>query len=417
MEMKSMFHFVRCHTWYTIFVFTILGGCQGKVEERKEFKAEIADNILCAFERLEVDNGQDKLYLGAVNRMYQLDLNLHNEKFVAVGPKMWNKECYPHTLCKNEKRLINNRIKLIKIDYDRQRVIACGSIKEGLCQLRQRNNITNLLNDFENQVDPRQNSDFVASEDGRTVGFIAEENTGQDGKSLYVGSPKLQLDSQIVTDDEKFLTIASRRIPFKSNDKRMFSSELIPSNLGIYVRNGIAKQGFRINFVSAFDGVNNGYFVMAYPKLGEKGVMVEKDMYSYVAQICMKVSFDDHSINSYLEIPIASPSHIGDQKELLRRVIASTTSQVGSLLQTNLKFPSRDTSNPDVLFASFATEGDRAGGSTVVMFPMWELDKLYVETVENCTSGEHGNNVPWHNVNNHKCKKVVSIYHEIFEVV
>nr|XP_039251389.1 plexin-A2-like [Styela clava] len=395
--------------WLLYFVLNVVK-CDAKSPIIEVFTAEYCGEILCSLQHLEYDPGNNKLYVGAINKIYQFDASLSKEQTAVTGPKEVSETCYPHAPCgSNDKKYTNNLNKLLKVDYDNKRIIACGSIRQGLCQLRELGAIKKLLNDFTDLPDFRAN-DFVASTglQQNTVAFIANEGRGGTQKSLYVGASRTKADSKLISDADQFPTFASRRMPQNNMDVTMFSSDLNKKELsGLLTKEVYADQGFRVNFISAFEGNQNGYFVLHYPNL-KGGKVYNGEVHSYVAQVCLRQD-DKSTTNSYLEIPIASLSWLSEDgsETKLKRVIASTTAQVGRLLQASLgiKNEIRGT-NPDVLFASFATEGKNAGGSTLAIFPLYELDDIYYDIAKACLSGKKRNHVEWQRESPLPCDRI-----------
>ena len=380
--------------------------------KRTEFNAEICGDILCSFQHMEFDKGNSMLYVGGVNRIYQLSEDLKTRKTAYTGPRKDNEKCYPHSICTNPMKETNNLNKLLIVDFDNDRLVACGSIRQGICELRQLGNVTKILNEFpDNSRDPRTN-DFVASThaDQKTVGFIVNEGLNNGEKSLYVGASRTAEDSALITDDEQFPTFAGRRLPRNNMDPSMLSSDLdTKESFSLLTGDELASHGFRVNFISAFDGNQNGYFVLTYPKIRSLNAVDKKRVNSYVAQVCKRGSEGKSTTNSYFEIPIAAHTLVSGRQTSLTRVIASTTAKVGQDLQRSLGIDSSIGGvNPDVLFASFATEGDFAGGSAVAMFPLYKLDNMYYQMARKCLNGENVHHIEWQRDRQIPCNNIVS---------
>lgn len=375
--------------------------------EQKHFYAEVCDDILCSFQHMEFDVRNNELYVGGINRIFQLREDLRLEKYAETGPKSDSESCYPHSVCTKPMKMTDNYNKLLILDSDNDRLVACGSIKQGICDLRELGNVSRVLNEFPPSNDPRAD-DFVASmlPDQTTVAFVAKEGRNGAERSLYVGSPRTELDSDLISDDEQFPTIASRGMPRNNKDKTMLSSSASKETTGHLTKKELTEAGFRVNFVSAFDGDHNGYFVITYPQIND-GAFNKNKVNSYISQVCMRGSDGRSTTNSYLEIPIASRTWITGRQTLLTRVIASTTAKVGSSLQMALGIEtSIGFGNPDVFFASFATEGRHAGGSTLAMFPLYELDTHYYQMIKACLNGESMKHIEWLREGDISCSKI-----------
>lgn len=389
--------------------FIAYGFSSSHATEQKHFYAEVCNDILCSFQHMEFDVRNNKLYIGGINKIFQLRQDLTLENYADTGPKLDSETCYPHSECTKPKKMTNNYNKLLILDSDNNRLVACGSIKQGICDLRELGNVSHVLNDFSPSSDPRAD-DFVASmrPDQTTVAFVAKEGRNREERSLYVGSPRTELDSDLISDDEQFPTIASRGMPRNNKDKTMLSSSASKETTGHLTKKELTEAGFRVNFVSAFDGDQNGYFVITYPEIKD-GAFNKNKVNSYISQVCMRGPDGKSTTNSYLEIPIASHTWITGKQTLLTKVISSTTAKVGSALQFALGIKTTiGFGNPDVLFASFATEGKHAGGSVLAMFPLYELDTHYYQMVKACLNGESMKHIEWLREGDISCGKIVS---------
>uniref|UniRef100_A0A8C7H142 Plexin A2 n=1 Tax=Oncorhynchus kisutch TaxID=8019 RepID=A0A8C7H142_ONCKI len=108
--------------------------CQGQITftsfhpERREW----------AFNHLTVHQTTGALYIGAVNRVYKLSGNLTLMVSHDTGPEDDNKACYPPLIvqpCSEPLTSTNNVNKLLLIDYSQNRLLACGSLYQGVCKL------------------------------------------------------------------------------------------------------------------------------------------------------------------------------------------------------------------------------------------------------------------------------------------
>ena len=136
----------------------------------KEFSDEFAwmDHEIPQFSNLAVDKNTGRVYIGAVNKMYQLSPDLELTKSATTGPKEDSPLCsvLPDCPANIEKKLTNNVNKALVIDYAESRIIECGSLFQGVCTVRNLRDIE----DVENRVlEPVVANNATAS----TVAFIA----------------------------------------------------------------------------------------------------------------------------------------------------------------------------------------------------------------------------------------------------
>lgn len=85
-------------------------------------------------QHLVVDKHSALVYVGGVNRLYQLSPELDRQVTVETGPREDSPDC-PAVDCLGSviKRLTDNVNKALVIDYTDTRLIACGTLYQGLC--------------------------------------------------------------------------------------------------------------------------------------------------------------------------------------------------------------------------------------------------------------------------------------------
>ena len=136
----------------------------------KEFSDEFAwmDNDIPQFNNLVIDKNTGRVYIGAVNKLYQLNDDLDLTVSAITGPKEDSPFCSVLPDCPSnlEKKLTNNINKALVIDYAESRIIECGSLFQGVCTVR---NLRNL-----SDVEARVREPVVANNaTASTVAFIA----------------------------------------------------------------------------------------------------------------------------------------------------------------------------------------------------------------------------------------------------
>jgi len=122
-------------------------------------------------QRMVMDTQTGKLYVGAVNRLYQLSADLRVEAKVETGPKEDNPQCPPPCAsecqcvgpnCKEfERELMNSVNKVLVIDYRGGRLIACSNLYQGHCD-------KHLLSDI-TQMDPPVRKFIVPNDETSSV--------------------------------------------------------------------------------------------------------------------------------------------------------------------------------------------------------------------------------------------------------
>uniref|UniRef100_A0A8C3L443 Plexin-A2 n=1 Tax=Chrysolophus pictus TaxID=9089 RepID=A0A8C3L443_CHRPC len=139
------------------------------------------------FNHLTVHQSTGAVYVGAINRVYKLSGNLTILVAHKTGPEEDNKSCYPPLIvqpCTEVLTLTNNVNKLLIIDYSENRLLACGSLYQGVCKLLR-------LDDLFILVEPSHKKEHYLSSVNKTgtmYGVIVRSE-GEDGKIISPRSP------------------------------------------------------------------------------------------------------------------------------------------------------------------------------------------------------------------------------------
>ncbi|KAG6453852.1 hypothetical protein O3G_MSEX008353 [Manduca sexta] len=119
-----------------------------------------------SFNHLVVDRNTGRVYVGAVNRIYQLSPDLEVAQWIVTGPVNDSALCAFDCPSNYIKKPTDNVNKALVIDYASSRLITCGSVLQGLCSVR---NLNNISDDVREVGKPVVANDATAS----TVAFIA----------------------------------------------------------------------------------------------------------------------------------------------------------------------------------------------------------------------------------------------------
>lgn len=87
-----------------------------------------------------------RLYVGAVNSLYQLSPDLKSESRTETGPKRDSKQCTPPvTDACEEAADLDNHNKLLLVHEAKDVLVVCGSVFRGICSLRNLSNVEQQL--------------------------------------------------------------------------------------------------------------------------------------------------------------------------------------------------------------------------------------------------------------------------------
>lgn len=162
---------------------------------------------------LAVHRVTGEVFVGAVNRVFKLAPNLTELRAHVTGPVQDNARCYPPPsmrVCTHHLVPVDNVNKLLLIDYAARRLVACGSIWQGICQFLR-------LDDLFKLGEPHHRKEHYlsgAQEPDSMAGVIVEQ--GQGPSKLFVGTA---VDGK----SEYFPTLSSRKLIDDEDSADMFS--------------------------------------------------------------------------------------------------------------------------------------------------------------------------------------------------
>merc|ERR1719342_350454 len=236
------------------------------------------------FNNLVVDKNTGRVYIGAVNKLYQLSPNLEPMIDSVTGPEWDSAQCsvLPDCPPSVEKKQTSNVNKALVIDYSDSRLISCGSIFQGVCTVRSLRNISHV----EQQIkEPVVANNATAS----TVAFIAPGPPNPPiTQVMYVGvtytgngpyRSEVPAVSSRSLDSASLFQIAQTAV---TTGTRMFV-------------NSLARERYPINYIHGFDSEGFSYFLTTQ--------MRQTSPSPYHSKL-VRVCHDDSDYYSYTEIPI-----------------------------------------------------------------------------------------------------------------
>uniref|UniRef100_A0A670XWZ8 Plexin D1 n=1 Tax=Pseudonaja textilis TaxID=8673 RepID=A0A670XWZ8_PSETE len=221
-----------------------------------------------------LDGSGGRIYLAAVNRLYQLSApNLTLEVEEQVGPKEDNPLCHapqlPQASCEHAKKPTDNYNKLLQPDPEQGILVVCGSVYQGFCQLRSMDNISVVAVPFPPRTGGGEGGDQVTvfpsmlnvaanHANASTVGLVLKQS-GQDTRLLVaatytgLGSPFFPRNASL--EDHRFENtpeIAIRALNARGDLARLFTFDINPSDDNIFKIKQGAKDRHKLSFVRAF---------------------------------------------------------------------------------------------------------------------------------------------------------------------
>ncbi|XP_035379988.1 plexin-A1b, partial [Electrophorus electricus] len=331
---------------------------------------------------LAVHNGTGEVYVGAVNWIYKLSSNLTRLRSHMTGPVVDNEKCYPPPSvqsCPHDLAQTDNVNKLLLVDYGQNRLIACGSASQGICQFLR-------LDDLFKLGEPHHRKEHYLSsvaEAGTMSGVIVSD--GERGK-LFVGTP---IDGK----SEYFPTLSSRKLTTNEEDADMFSfvyqDEFVSSQLKIPSDTLSKFPAFDIYYVYGFGSEQFVYYLTLQldTQLTSPDASGEQFFTSKIVRLCV----DDPKFYSYVEFPIGC-SRDGVEYRLIQDAYLSKPGrQLAGALGVS--------ESEDILFTVFAQgQKNRAKPpkeTALCLFTLRRVKEKIKERIQSCYRGEGKLSLPW----------------------
>ncbi|XP_075631904.1 plexin-A2 isoform X1 [Balearica regulorum gibbericeps] len=370
--------------WSVALLCLFLASLSRNVSSNALFSTFHSENRDWTFNHLTVHQGTGAVYVGAINRVYKLSGNLTILVAHKTGPEEDNKSCYPPLIvqpCSEILTLTNNVNKLLIIDYSENRLLACGSLYQGVCKLLR-------LDDLFILVEPSHKKEHYLSSVNKTgtmYGVIVRSE-GEDGK-LFIGTA---VDGK----QDYFPTLSSRKLPRDPESSAMLDYELhsdfvsslikIPSDTLALVSH------FDIFYIYGFASGNFVYFLTVQPETPE-GVSINSASDLFYTSRIVRLCKDDPKFHSYVSLPFGCVK--GDTE--YRLLQAAYLSKPGEVLAKSLNI----TAQEDVLFAIFS-KGQKQyhqppDDSALCVFPIRTINAQIKDRLQSCYQGEGNLELNW----------------------
>lgn len=347
---------------------------------------------LCSFSppeggltHLVVNNKTGEVYIGAVNWIYKLSSNLTKLRSHVTGPVTDNPRCYPPPgvqSCPHELVQTSNINKLLLLDAAHNRLIACGSTSQGICQFLR-------LDDLFKLGEPHHRKEHYLSsvaEAGTMSGVVISPDIFGGGGKLFVGTP---IDGK----SEYFPTLSSRKLMSNEENADMFNfvyqDEFVSSQLKIPSDTLSKFPTFDIYYIYGFNSEQFVYYLTLQldTQLTSPDASSEQFFTSKIVRLCV----DDPKFYSYVEFPIGCTK---DGVEY-RLVQDAYLARPGTRLARSLGIQEHE----EVLFAVFAQgQKNRAKPpkeSALCLFTMRRIKEKIKERIQSCYRGEGKLSLPW----------------------
>uniref|UniRef100_A0A4W3KHB7 Plexin-A1 n=1 Tax=Callorhinchus milii TaxID=7868 RepID=A0A4W3KHB7_CALMI len=333
---------------------------------------------------LVVHNKSGVVYIGAVNSIYKLSDNLTMLRSHVTGPVDDNEKCYPPPSvqsCPHGLVHTNNMNKLLLIDYTQNRLIACGSASQGICQFLR-------LDDLFKLGEPHHRKEHYLSsvnEAGTMSGVIIEGSNGTNNK-LFIGTP---IDGK----SEYFPTLSSRKLMVNEENAEMFGfvyqDEFVSSQLKIPSDTLSKFPAFDIYYIYSFSSEQFVYYLTL--QLDTQQTSPDSSAEQFFTSKIVRLCVDDPKFYSYVEFPIGC---LKDGVEY-RLIQDAYLTKPGRILAKSLGISEKE----DILFTVFSQgQKNRVNPpkeSALCLFTLRKIKEKIKERIQSCYRGEGKLSLPW----------------------
>uniref|UniRef100_A0A671MH69 Plexin A3-like n=1 Tax=Sinocyclocheilus anshuiensis TaxID=1608454 RepID=A0A671MH69_9TELE len=340
---------------------------------------------------LTVHRKTGEVFVGAINRVYKLSANLTELRSHQTGPVEDNAKCYPPPSvrpCTQKLESTDNVNKLLLVDYAGNRLVACGSIWQGVCQFLR-------LEDLFKLGEPHHRKEHYlsgAKEPDGMAGVVVGYDDG-DLKKKKKGDSRLFIGAAIDGKSEYFPTLSSRKLVADEEKMEMFSlvyqDEFVSSQIKIPSDTLSQYPAFDIYYVYGFSSRTYIYFLTLQldTQLTQVDATGEKFFTSKIVRMCS----NDTEFYSYIEFPLGCTK---DGVEY-RLVQAAYKHCPGKILAQALGL----SEDEDVLFVIFSQgQKNRANPpreTVLCLFTLHQINLAMRERIKSCYRGEGKLSLPW----------------------
>ncbi|KAG8193494.1 hypothetical protein JTE90_003709 [Oedothorax gibbosus] len=352
----------RVREMLLVLLLAAVGGCLGG--EYPTFSDPEAES---RFSHLAVHDYTERVYVGGVNRIYQLGRDLRLEDVARMGPRDDSPRCPVTQVCPNEpKRPTDYYSKALVVDYSQSKLIACGSLFQGMCTVHD----LNAVSSFET---PAAESVVANNATASTVAFIAPGPKNLPRTHvLYVG------------------VSYTGNGPYRSDVPAVSSRSLDPANMFVIAHSGVttgtkitlnsmSREIYPISYVHGFNSKGFSYFVTVQ-KLSTDP---PRPFVSKLVRVCQR----DVQYYSYTEVPLVCRAADGTDYNLAQ---AAFVGRPGSELAKSLGISAQDS----VLFAVFAKSKDEADvynkpgdASALCVYALSAVHRKFTQNIQHCFNG------------------------------
>lgn len=360
--------------WLPLLVYAVvvMGRAAAEISSFPAGNVSVTGDASNALLHLAVDTDTGQVFVGAVNSLFQLDGDLQLLAQATTGPAMDNPDCIPpydnKTSCTSSSKLgqvqipkqqLNNANMILIVDNVRNNVIACGSLYQGTCQLRNRTDISVVLSSYDTSADQQY---FVAANDP-TLSTVAYLGYGPGGvgsgtvlytaasinKAFYSARGTYAVASRLLNGPRTFFTWTS------FDSLRLTGTYLsLPPTLPV-----------TYTYKAGFFYQNYSYFI------AQSVSSLSNSVVSKIARICQ---YDD-MFGSYIDMPLTCSS--SNFNSVTAATVFTGTGYLATMLGASL--------GDGVLLATFTSQ--QSAGGVVCAYAINNVTNNLNKNILQCLQG------------------------------
>ncbi|XP_065219177.1 hepatocyte growth factor receptor-like [Planococcus citri] len=380
--MKNLQHLFHIHTHFVIppshllLTFCLLQKITAPLSthDRKTF-ADKLDNI--QFDHLLVDKHQRWVFIGAANRLYQLNSNLELMAKLNIPLQDYScMECYQFECSSNSvTKSADGSNRILVIDYTHEHLISCWSICHGLCKVY---SIKDLRKEATTVNEP-----VVSHNDNTSMVSFFAPGPGPLQEKLSSGNEKLPTLYVGITDTKTMSQLQATRTVDNYFRVARIGSTSMTLRISSITFFGAYRSKCIVNYVYGFSSGPYSYFLTNQVDFRQPSSGVSK-----LIRICHR----DSSYNSYVEIPMEC---LGDKGKRYDLAQAAFVAKPSFELAKSLGI----TQSEDVFFGIFAQNEQQIEGdelrksnhkSALCIYSLKEINEKFTQNIQQNYFDESG---------------------------
>ncbi|XP_059620883.1 plexin-B [Phlebotomus argentipes] len=313
------------------------------------------------FTHLSYDRRRSVLYAGATNRIFQFTRNLGLQGESVTGPKLDSPQCHTGG-CPDDVETVetNNHNKILIVNEVGDSLIACGSVRQGACEIYNLKSFPSSREDIE--IPLAANEEYAS-----TFAFIGPSRYTSWKKEdiLYVGTTFTNVGDY----RHDVPAISSRKL----NDLNYAEFSIQQSNINIDVK---YRDHFLVNYVYGFNSSDYAYFAVVQKK---SHLAEENGFITRLARICV----NDPNYDSYTEVSILC--RVEDVNYNILRDAKVTVA--GQRLAQEMGIKKDDSVLVAVFSPSREITNEPQDNSAMCIYSLKEIEEMFTENIHMCFNG------------------------------